>query len=131
MWLFLFFSFALNPISLQATLAPTTSQSPAQPQFPTLIVQVVDLAWSPVPGAEVEVEAVGGKIQPNSAVTDNDGYARFFIPVDADYSIGVKFSGFKRERLKHMHLFKPSAASPAAYVQLRLHRFSGSATTVN
>ena len=117
MRLFLFFFFALNPISLQATLAQAASQSPAQPQFPTLIVQVVDPAWSPVPGAEVEVESLSRKLQPNSGVTDKDGYARFFIPVDADYRIEVEFSGFKSERLKHMHLFKPSAASPTAYIQ--------------
>ncbi len=63
----------------------------------------------------------------NRAETDKDGYAKFPVQGDADYSINVELYGFKRERMENFHLFKPSG-SPA-YVQFRL-RLSGHGTTV-
>jgi hypothetical protein len=61
--------------------------------------------------------------------TDKDGYAKFFAPGDADYDIAVEAYGFKRGRLNHVHLFKPSSSSSTAYVQLKMS-LSGPGTTV-
>lgn len=121
MWMLLFLFLQANPNPCQA--------SPAVPQSPSLVVQVVDPTWLPVPGAEVTVKPLHGDAQSksNRTETDKDGYAKFLVPGDADYSIEVKSYGFKRERMKNMHLFKPS--SSPAYVQLRL-RLSGPFITV-
>jgi hypothetical protein len=75
--------------------------------------------WLPVPGAEVTVKPLDGDAQSKSSRTrtDTDGYAKFVVPGDADYSIEVKSYAFKRERMENMHLLK--TAGPA-YVQLRL-----------
>jgi len=122
MWMFLFLFF----IQANSNPCPPPAQSP-----PSLIVQVVDPVWLPVPGAEVSLKALptGAKSKSMRTETDKDGYARFSVPGDADYSIEVKLYGFKRERLKRVHLLKTSGSSAPAYVQLQL-RLSGPGTTV-
>lgn len=112
MWLFVFvFLFAANPNLRQ--------ESPKPAQSPSLIVQVVDPAWFPIPGAEVKVEPLARGTQSYSTRTDKDGYAKFSVPADADYAIEAESHGFKNARLKRMHLFKPNATFPTAYVQLQ------------
>jgi hypothetical protein len=124
MWMFLFLFF------MQANPNPCQG-SPALTQSPSLIVQVVDPVWLPVPGAEVTLKPLRGdtQLKANGTETDKDGYAKFFVPSDADYSIEVKLYGFKRERLKCVHVFKTSGSSAPAYVQLKLS-LSGPGTTV-
>jgi hypothetical protein len=122
MWVFLFLLF------IQANSNPCPP-SPAQTQSPSLIVQVVDPVWLPVPGAEVTLKPLSTGAKSNRTETDKDGYARFSVPGDADYSIEAKLYGFKRERLKRVHLLKTSGSSAPAYVQLQL-RLSGPGTTV-
>src|ERR1700720_2611378 len=80
MWMFLFLFF------MQANPNPCQS-SPVLTQSPSLIVQVVDPMWLPVPGAEVTVKPLRGdtQLKSNRTETDKDGYARFFVPSDADY----------------------------------------------
>jgi hypothetical protein len=113
MWLLLFLLF------FQAS--PSPCQTPPPPAEPsTLIVQVVDPNWIPAQGIEVTVKSVTGNARPNSDYTDKDGYAKFFVPVDADYSVEAKWPGFKNARLKGLHLFKGTGAHPTVYVQLRL-----------
>jgi hypothetical protein len=121
MWMLLFLFLQANPNPCQGL--PTPIQSPS------LIVQVVDPTWLAVPGAEVTVKPLRGdaQLKSNRTETDKDGYAKFVVQGDADYSIEVKSYGFKRERMENMHLFKPSV-SPA-YVQLRL-RLSDPGVTV-
>ena len=124
MWMLLFLFF------MQTNSNPCQG-SPALTQSPSLVVQVVDPVWLPVPGAEVTLKPLGGDAQLKShrTETDKDGYARFFVPSDADYSVEVKLYGFKREQLKCVHLVKTSGSSAPAYVQLKL-RLSGPGTTV-
>lgn len=121
MWMLLFLFLQANPNPCQGSRAPT--------QSPSLIVQVVDPAWLPVPGAKVTVKPLHGDAQSksNRTDTDKDGYAKFVVPGDADYSIEVKSHGFKPERMENMHLLK-TAVSPA-YVELRL-RLSDPGVTV-
>jgi len=124
MWMFLFF------FLLQSGRNPC-QDSPAQSQSPALIVQVVDPGWLPIPGAEVKLKALPGdeKTKSDRKETDKDGYVKFVVPGDADYDIEVEVYGFKRGRLNHVHLFKPSGSSPTAYVQLKMS-LSGPGTTV-
>jgi hypothetical protein len=124
MWMLLFLFF------IQSNSNPC-QPSPAQTQSPSLIVQVVDPVWLPVPGAEVTLKPlhVDAQSKSNRIRTDKDGYAKFIIPGDADYSVDVELYGFKRERLKRVHLFKTSASPAPAYVQFKL-RLSGTGTTV-
>jgi hypothetical protein len=103
-------------------VSPNPCQSsPAQAQSPSLIVQVVDPDWLPVLGAHVTVKPLRGdaQIKSSQTETDEDGYAKFFVPGDADYEIEVESYGFKRERVKPLHLFKASGSSARAYGRLR------------
>jgi hypothetical protein len=124
MWMVLFLvlaQLAANPCQ------PSSTQSKA----PSIVVQVVDPNWLPVPGAEVTVKPMESKtaVKRDQEDTDKDGYAKFFVPGDADYEIDAALYGFKPEQLKGVHLFKTSGASTPAYVQLRL-RLSGPSTTI-
>jgi len=124
MWLFLFLFFTqANPNPCQA--------APAQTQSASLIVQVVDPNWIPIPGAKVTAKSLGEKdqLKSNESDTDKDGYVRFSVPGDADYAIEAELYGFKRARISPVHLFKASGPSSPAYVQLKL-QLSGPGTTV-
>jgi hypothetical protein len=96
---------------------------------PSLVVQVVDPTSDPIPEAEVSVRPIPGKAKSTIARTDKDGYAKFSLPGEQDYTIEAKYPGFKAKRLKGMHLFKPTTASPTAYIQLQL-KLAGPFTTV-
>ena len=125
MWMLLFLFF------FQAGSNPC-QDSPAQTQAPSLIVQVVDPGWLPIAGAEVTIKPLreGAQTTSNGKKTGKDGYAKFFAPGDADYSVEVEMYGFKRERLNHVHLVRLSgSSSAAAYVQLKMS-LSGPGTTV-
>jgi hypothetical protein len=124
MWMLLFLSFF-------QTGSNPCQDSPAQTQPPSLIVQVVDPDWLPIAGAEVTIKPLREDAQTKSdrKKTGKDGYAKFFAPGDADYGIEVEMYGFKRGRLNHVHLFKPSGSSSAVSVQLKMS-LSGPGTTV-
>ena len=96
---------------------------------PSLIVQVVDPNWIPVPGAEVMVKPLSVKAESNVRHTDKDGNAAFWVQGDADYAIEAKLQGFKIKRLRHVHLTRPSAPFPTAYMQFQL-KLSGPSVTV-
>jgi len=96
---------------------------------PSLVVQIVDPAWLPIPGVEVTVQPVESAGAPQLGRTDPEGYARFWLPASAAYSVQARPSyGFKRSRTK-MWLGKWSPPSPTAYLQLRL-KLSGPGVTV-
>jgi hypothetical protein len=94
-----------------------------------LIVQVVDPNWDPLSGAEVMVKPLSAKKESVLIRTEKDGYAQFWVEADNDYAIEAKLPGFKVKRLGHMRLFKRTATTPTAYVQLQL-QLSGPMTTV-
>ncbi len=124
MWLLLFLFFTqANPNPCQGALTQT--------QSPSLIVQVVDPNWIPIPGAKVKAKPLegNGKLKSSQADTDKDGYAKFSVPGNADYAIEAELYGFKRGRVSPVHLFKASSSSSPAYVQLKL-QLAGPGTTV-
>jgi hypothetical protein len=75
MWMFLFL------LLIRANSNPCPP-SPAQTQSPSLIVQVGDPVWLPVPGAEVTLKPLpaSAKSKSNRIETDKDGYAKFSAP---------------------------------------------------
>jgi hypothetical protein len=105
---------ALLLLALPQAVVPKTTSSPS------LVVQLVDPTWDPLPGIEVRVKPLSGKAKSSVGHTDRDGYAKFCIEGDQDYEIEAKSPGFKTKRLKRMHLFRPTATSPTAYIQLQL-----------
>lgn len=100
--------------------------NPAQPTPanddgpPTLIVQVVDPVWIPLPEADVTVKPSSGKGDSKSAHTDANGYAKFWVETGVDYTIEAKTINFNKKTLRHVFIAKPKPASPTAHVQIKL-----------
>lgn len=103
---------------------------PTRTEPPSLVVQVVDPNWLPVPGAEVMVKHLSSKAESEVGHTNKDGNAEFRVQRETDYAIEAKCQGFEAKQLKQIHLTKPSAAFPTAYVQFQL-KPSGPSITVN
>ena len=100
----------LRPISLAAN-----EEGP-----PTLIVQVVDPVWIPLPEAEVSVKPSNGKGDSKSAHTDAYGYAKFWVETGLDYTIEAKTINFNKKILKHVFIAKAKPSAPTAHVQVKL-----------
>jgi hypothetical protein len=94
----------------------STSPQPTSP--PTVVVQVVDPVWLPIPGASVSLSANGR--QNHKAYTDREGNARFWVAENTEYAIEAEKTGFKRKRLKHLYIHNNSDPFPTAYVQVKL-----------
>lgn len=100
--------------------------NPAQPTSanddgpPTLIVQVVDPVWIPLPEADVTVKPSSGKGDSKSAHTDANGYAKFWVETGVAYTIEAKTVNFNKKTLRHVFIAKPKPASPTAHVQIKL-----------
>ena len=95
---------------------------------PTLLVQVVDPGWLPMPRLTVHatrVPSCASKGAPAEravqATTDGSGYARFDVPDDADYRLVVDKGPGLVTIQKCVHVFTRSAALPTAYVQLQMN----------
>lgn len=91
---------------------------------PTIIVQVVDPAWIPVPGARVETV--------QEARSDGKGSTQFWLGGDAEYDIEVSSPGFRKARVRAVRVTRapPSSAFPTAHVQIRL-KLAGPTVTVH
>jgi len=87
---------------------------------PTLVVQVVDPVWIPLPDSEVTVKPASGKGSPKSARADADGYVKFWVDTGVVYTIEAKTHGFNKKTLKHVFIAKPKPSSPTAHVQIKL-----------
>ena len=94
---------------------PVTEDGP-----PTLIVQVVDPVWIPLPDSEVTVRPANGKGSPKSEHADDNGYAKFWVETGIEYTIEAKTHGFNKKTLKHVFIAKPKPSSPTAHVQIKL-----------
>lgn len=99
---------------------PTHSLAAKDEGPPTLIVQVVDPVWIPLPEADVTVKPYNGKGESKSARTDENGYAKFWVDTGADYTIEAKTVNFNKKILKHVFIAKPQPSSPTAHVQIKL-----------
>ncbi len=98
----------------------TTSPPLPEDGPPTLIVEVVDPVWIPLPDSEVTVKMASGKGPSKSAHTDDSGYAKFWVETGVAYTIEAKTQGFNKKTLRHIFIAKPKPASPTAHVQIKL-----------
>jgi hypothetical protein len=99
----------------ESTPAPATEEGP-----PTLIVQVVDPVWIPLPDSEVTVKPSTGKGSSKSARTDDNGYAKFWVDTGVEYAIEAKTHGFNKNVMNHVFIAKAKPSSPTAHVQIKL-----------
>lgn len=93
---------------------PTEEQGP-----PTLIVEVVDPVWIPLPFSEVTVKPAHGG-ESKTAHADDNGYAKFWVEAGVEYTIEARTEGFNKKILKHVLIAKPKPSSPTAHVQIKL-----------
>jgi hypothetical protein len=103
-----------------ATPAPrATDEGP-----PTLIVQVVDPVYIPLPESEVTVKPVSGGSSKSEHV-DQNGFAKFWLEPGKQYLIEARTLNFKTKSLK-VPIGQPKAANPTAHVQIVLKPDEGS-----
>ena len=115
---FVLFVLGLSHSTTQAHAA--TDESP-----PTLIVQVVDPVYIPLPESEVTVKPASGKGPSKSEHVDKDAYAKFWVETGKQYVIEAKSPRFKTKSLK-LTIGQPKPASPTAHVQIMLKPNEGS-----
>jgi hypothetical protein len=99
---------------------PTTDEGP-----PTLIVQVVDPVYIPLPESEVTVRPGLGQASSKSEHVDQNGYAKFWVEPGKQYVIEAQSPGFKKKLVK-VSIGQPKPATPTAHVQIMLKPNEGS-----
>ena len=95
-----------------------------QVERPSLVVQVVDSAWLPLPGLTVLVMSTSSCSSQNTSVrasvrTDSTGSAQFNVAGQVVYVVGIKKEGGFGTEPVCVHLTRQSEDRPTAYVQLR------------
>lgn len=119
----------LAVVLVASQLPCVPAAEPKEP--PTIIVQVVDPVWLPVPGAQIEVKQRARREIVQKARSDTEGRARFWLEGDAEYDIEAFYPGFRKARVHAVRLTRAPATSPfpTAYVQIRL-KLARTAVTV-
>jgi hypothetical protein len=105
--------------------ATTRAHPNAEDGPPTLIVQVVDPVYIPLPESEVTVKLASGKGSSRSEHVDQNGYVKFWMESGNQYVIEAKSPGFNKKSLK-VSIAKPKPATPTAHVQIMLKPKEGS-----
>jgi hypothetical protein len=114
----LLFVFGFGHIATRAH--PDTDETP-----PSLIVQVVDPVYIPLPESEVTVKLVSVKGFSKPEHVDQDGYVRFWVEPGKQYVIEAKAPTFKKKSLK-VSIGQPKSAIRTAHVQIMLKSYEGS-----
>jgi hypothetical protein len=111
--------FGLGPVVYTAQVPPVDSKSP-----PFVMIQAVEAAWSPLPGAQVVLQEQSGKRLTHRAVTNREGFASFWLaPPDRNqtFSISVSMQGFRKAEMKDVRFGTCDGdCNYSRYVQLRL-----------
>lgn len=94
--------------------ASTKAGAPA-----TLVVQVVDELWLPLPGAVVSARLQGEGTECVKAFADAEGIARLAAPKQGPYTIEAKMVGFKTKRVKAVRA-DTDASKSVPHVQIKL-----------
>lgn len=114
------FLFLLSLGTLGTTGQPAAMPVPGTEDGPpTLIVEVVDPVWIPLPYSEVTVKPVSGGAS-KSAHADENGNAKFWVETGVTYTIEAKADNFNPKTLKHVFIAKPKPSAPTAHVQIKL-----------
>jgi hypothetical protein len=103
----------------QAVAQPCTP-SPPPADATSLVVQAVDATWLPLPGMAVTITSPTNKRQKHTSMTKRDGFAEFWLPRGAEYTIEVGSPGFKSKRIKDVHIGPVLEYTSTAYVQVQL-----------
>ena len=85
----------------------------------TVVVQVVDELWLPLPGAVVSARLQGEGTQCVKAFADAEGIARLTAPKQGAYTIEATMVGFKTKRVKAVQVDADSSKS-VPHVQIKL-----------
>ena len=102
-------------LATNSGLMPAAEEGP-----PTLIVEVVDPVWIPLPDSEVLVKLASGKGPRKTAHADADGQARFWVETGVAYTIQASTQGFNKKTLNHVFIAKAKPSTPPAHVQNKL-----------
>jgi hypothetical protein len=94
----------------------------------TLVVQVVDELWLPLPGAVVSARLQAKGPQCVKAFADAEGIARLATPKQGRYTIEATMAGFKATRVKAVPV-DADASTSVPHVQIKLKIASTEATT--
>ena len=112
--------FVLGLVHCTIPPSSTTDESP-----PTLIVEVVDPAYIPLPESEVTVKPVSGEGSPKSEHVDQDGYAKFWLERGKQYVVEAQSPNFKKKSLK-VPIGQLKPGNPTSHVQIMLKPNEGS-----
>jgi hypothetical protein len=96
-----------------AACDPTRAGAPA-----TLVVQVVDELWLPLPGAVVSAR-LQGETECVKASTDVEGNARLAVSKQGRYAIDSSMVGFRTKRVKGVQV-DADASRSVPHVQIKL-----------
>jgi hypothetical protein len=104
---------------LQAAAQPCIPES-SPVDAPSLVVQAVDTLWLPLPGMEVTITASADSRAKHKGVTMSDGFAKFWLPRGAEYTVEVVSPGFEKKRVKDVLIGRIWKYTPTSYVQVQL-----------
>jgi len=90
----------------------------------TLVVQVVDELWLPLPGAVVSAQVQGDASQCVTATADAEGIARLAVPKPGSYNVEASMIGFKTKREKRVYV-DADANKSIPHVQIKLKVTAG------
>jgi hypothetical protein len=85
----------------------------------TVVVQVVDEVWLPLPGAVVSARLQGDATQCVKVFADAEGIARLTVPKQGAYNIEATMVGFKTKRVKAVRVDADTSKS-VPHVQIKL-----------
>ena len=105
-----------------ADCGPTKAGAPT-----TLVVQVVDELWLPLPGATVSARLQSDGTGCVKAVADVEGNARLAVPKQGTYTIESSMVGFKTKRLKGVGV-DADVSKSVPHVQMKLKVASSDVT---
>ena len=106
-------------IALQAVAPCNPTPRPVEPA--SLIVQVVDPVWLPLPGIELRLTPRGGGAS-QIVRTTTAGAVELWLPREREFKIEVKHPGFKSAKIEWVRTppLAESGMYPTAQVQIRL-----------
>jgi hypothetical protein len=116
---------AMMLMFLLLVLSMVGSRGQSDPAPPTVIVQVVDVGWLPLPGMTVYMARVNNcrarkkSASPIAQETNLNGQAHFRVEDNAVYVVTLKEAGNFVADPVCVQLFKHHKDRPTAHVQLR------------
>jgi hypothetical protein len=87
----------------------------------TLVVQVIDELWLPLPGARVVIRERGNALIVACATADGSGFARLTLAKAAVDDVEASMVGFKTKRVKKIAIdADPGKSIPHVQVKLKV-----------